>query len=121
MKTNSNDKIVQFCARIDAAGVYHAPEQPEQYYFEPVGEDYAEPIWEDSSALTCSEALAQLRQQLALLIADSTVACRLAQAEREAINAQLVAADGRLNHVFDVHHDLVQLLRSMDTPKENQK
>jgi len=110
MKTNSNDRMALFCTRIDEHGIYHAPEQPEQ-----PEQDYAE----DSSTLTSAEALVQLRQQLTLLVAESTVACGLAGDEREAANAQLVAAGVRLNHVFNVHHDLVQLLRSMDTPKGN--
>ena len=105
MKTN--DKIVQFCSRIDAEGVYHAPEQDEWVFAE------------ESSAPTSAEALAQLRQQMALLLADSTVACRLAQAEREAVNAQLVAADAQVNHTCNVHHDLIRLLDSMNTKEEN--
>jgi len=83
--------------------------------------DFDEPIWEDSPKMTSADTLAQLLMQLTSLISDSTRAVKLAQAEREAINAQLIAADERVNQALNARYDLFKLIDSMNTQKGNQK
>jgi len=77
--------------------------------------DFDEPIWSDALEMTSTEALAELREQLASLVSDSVQAVKLAEEEREAINAQLIAADERVTQALNARYDLVQLLASMNT------
>jgi len=72
--------------------------------------DFDEPIWSDAPALTGHAC-----DQLALLVSDSKVACRLAQADLEAAHSQVDAAEMRLTCAFNLHHDLTNLLDSMNT------
>ena len=55
------------------------------------------------------------RDQLAILVSDSKVACRLAQDDLEAAHSQIDAAEMRLTCAFNLHHDLTNLLDSMNT------